>query len=250
MPHHDTRRKVTVAADDLRRVTDHLEPMLDPQHRGAPATLGDVAWVAGPLADALGAVLGAVQDLVRAAVSVPEPECASPAVGLTVTGTIYALDGQIPRLSDRGTVSGPADAVAKLLAQFGAQQVEVRPIPDVRIDDRPERHGFTLSRRHLSDLASDAALPADEGLTLHVQSDPKMLRETLCLAQAALNVWPSDEGRRPSHIARLQRLIDECDRHRPLGPDGKHGHRHTLICGCDQITTGEDDEPVESPRRA
>jgi hypothetical protein len=30
----------------------------------------------------------------------------------------------------------------------------------------------------------------------------------------------------------LQVLIDECDRMRPLGPDGKHGDRHTVECGC------------------
>lgn len=57
-----------------------------------------------------------------------------------------------------------------------------------------------------------------------VDADPKMLRETLCLAQSALH---------GAHVERLQQLIDECDRHRPLGPDGKHGHRHTDTCGCE-----------------
>lgn len=35
------------------------------------------------------------------------------------------------------------------------------------------------------------------------------------------------------HIDRLQRLINACDDHRPLGPDGKHGNRHTPTCGCE-----------------
>lgn len=32
----------------------------------------------------------------------------------------------------------------------------------------------------------------------------------------------------------LQQLVDEIDRHRPLGPDGKHGNRHTAYCGCEE----------------
>jgi len=62
------------------------------------------------------------------------------------------------------------------------------------------------------------------------QDDPKMFRETLCIAQAAIGLM--GEMGRP-HIERLQRLIDEFDRHRPLGPDGKHGNRHTETCGCE-----------------
>lgn len=59
-----------------------------------------------------------------------------------------------------------------------------------------------------------------------VPDGPKMLRETLCLAQHAL----ADE---PHHARRLGRLIDACDELRPLGPDGKHGDRHTEHCGCE-----------------
>lgn len=64
-----------------------------------------------------------------------------------------------------------------------------------------------------------------------VTDGPKMLRETLCIAQ----VWigRSNDPRREGHIRRIQRLINECDRHRPTGPDGKHGDRHTATCGCD-----------------
>lgn len=65
-----------------------------------------------------------------------------------------------------------------------------------------------------------------------VPDTPKMLRETLCVAQARIGNSPYDESRKQEHINRLQRLIDECDRHRPLGPDGKHGDLHTATCGC------------------
>lgn len=60
---------------------------------------------------------------------------------------------------------------------------------------------------------------------------PKMLRETLSVAQFLFS--ESNDLRRIEHIKRLQRLINECDRHRPIGPDGKHGERHTPTCGCE-----------------
>lgn len=64
---------------------------------------------------------------------------------------------------------------------------------------------------------------------IHAPDTPKMLRETLCTAQTSI---PPTNPRRPEHIHRLQRLIDDIDRQRPLGPDGKHGNRHTDTCGC------------------
>lgn len=66
---------------------------------------------------------------------------------------------------------------------------------------------------------------------LIVPDSPKMLNETLCLAQGRISASPPDERTR-EHLDRLQRLIDECERHRPTGPDGKHGDRHTPTCGC------------------
>lgn len=66
-----------------------------------------------------------------------------------------------------------------------------------------------------------------------IPDGPKMLRETLCVAQVRIGESGLDAGRVREHVERLQRLIDECDRHRPLGPDGKHGDRHTPTCGCD-----------------
>lgn len=64
-----------------------------------------------------------------------------------------------------------------------------------------------------------------------VPDGPKMLRKTLCLAQTAIGALSGETGRH--HIDRLQRLINACDVHRPLGPDGKHGDRHTRTCGCE-----------------
>lgn len=57
----------------------------------------------------------------------------------------------------------------------------------------------------------------------------KMLRETFCVAQQAIPEGPRAE----EHRKRIQRVINEIDRQRPLGPDGKHGDRHTPFCGCE-----------------
>lgn len=71
-----------------------------------------------------------------------------------------------------------------------------------------------------------------------VPVSPKMLRETIGVAQAALAEL---ERQRPgynaggtiaTHIARLGLLDAEAHRMRPTGPDGKHGDRHTPECGC------------------
>lgn len=64
--------------------------------------------------------------------------------------------------------------------------------------------------------------------------DVKMMRETLCVAQSAILHSPTNGGAsRESHVNLIQVLINECDRHRPLGPNGKHGTRHTATCGCE-----------------
>ena len=79
-----------------------------------------------------------------------------------------------------------------------------------------------------------------------VTDDPKMLRETLCVAQTALGAV---YGKRASgHIERLQRLIAACDAHRPIGPDGKHGERHTVTCGCEPWPVTPADAPREPAR--
>lgn len=66
--------------------------------------------------------------------------------------------------------------------------------------------------------------------TLHTTDTLKMLRETLCVAQLGLAL---NDPRYNEHSGRIQRLIRDIDRQRPLGPDGKHGDRHTATCGCD-----------------
>ena len=63
-----------------------------------------------------------------------------------------------------------------------------------------------------------------------VPDSPKMLRETLCVAQARIGNGPPDPRNR-EHIERLERLIAECDRKRPLH-HGKHDSLHTDECGC------------------
>lgn len=67
---------------------------------------------------------------------------------------------------------------------------------------------------------------------LVVQDTPKMLMETLAVAQIAIDSYP-DQSRITAHRNRLGRLINECVRHRPLGTDGKHGDLHTPTCGCE-----------------
>jgi len=58
----------------------------------------------------------------------------------------------------------------------------------------------------------------------------KMVRETLCVAMTAIGQSSVADQ---IHVERLQRMIDEIDRQRPLGPNGTHGNRHTLTCGCE-----------------
>lgn len=67
----------------------------------------------------------------------------------------------------------------------------------------------------------------------------KMTREALCLAQTRLGGCrcgievAAEQDRRASEV--LQRLINSVDLQRPLGPDGKHGERHTATCGCPDV---------------
>lgn len=68
----------------------------------------------------------------------------------------------------------------------------------------------------------------------------KMLRETLCSAQSAITYLKEQVSAAPDDdldIERLERLIAEIDRQRPLGVDGKHGDLHTSFCQCDRFGT-------------
>ena len=73
-------------------------------------------------------------------------------------------------------------------------------------------------------MTTDHLLPAPDSV--------KLTRETLSVAQNAVTQAWGEFERRDEHVARLQALIDACDAHRPLGPDGTHGDRHTPTCGC------------------
>jgi hypothetical protein len=65
-----------------------------------------------------------------------------------------------------------------------------------------------------------------------IKDSVKMMRETFCFAQFAVNQIGG--ARSKEHSERLQRIINTCDELRPLGPDGKHGYLHTPNCGCDK----------------
>lgn len=68
---------------------------------------------------------------------------------------------------------------------------------------------------------------------------PKMLLETLCVVESALHALERERpgfnagGNIESHLERIRLIMDECDRKRPTGPDGKHGNLHTPECGCE-----------------
>ncbi len=76
--------------------------------------------------------------------------------------------------------------------------------------------------------------------TYVVPVSPKMLLETLCVAEHALNELEKARpgynagGRIESHLERVRHLMDECQRKRPTGRGGKHGDLHTDECGCRQ----------------
>ena len=92
-------------------------------------------------------------------------------------------------------------------------------------------------------------------LDIDALGGPKMLRETMCVAQGA--VLREGHAGAQLHADRISSIIDVCDQHRPLGPDGKHGTRRcTPTCGCiDKREPEPDDgpipvtdpEPVEGP---
>lgn len=58
---------------------------------------------------------------------------------------------------------------------------------------------------------------------------PKALHEAFCYAQTYLP--DTDQGKYFRFV--LQDLLNELERQRPLGPDGKHGNLHTESCGCE-----------------
>ena len=74
-------------------------------------------------------------------------------------------------------------------------------------------------------------------VTLEVEN-LKTLREALCVAQSGI---AQAYGQRQSayamtYVKVIQKTINQIDVLRPLGPDGKHGNRHTDFCGCEDIS--------------
>lgn len=80
--------------------------------------------------------------------------------------------------------------------------------------------------------------------------DPKMTREALCTAQSIITKqftnWNDNDAQQKNEraIKALQDLIDQIDILRPLGPNGKHGDRHTPECGCD-VNCAHCGEPIK-----
>lgn len=64
----------------------------------------------------------------------------------------------------------------------------------------------------------------------------KMVREALCFMRSEADGDPVPTGSQVEMYDRiLQDLIADIDRQRPLGPDGKHGDRHTALCQCEDV---------------
>lgn len=65
----------------------------------------------------------------------------------------------------------------------------------------------------------------------------KEAREKLCVIQHTINQAQIPDAQRYSDF--LQDAINAIDEMRPLGPDGKHGNRHTPYCGCEDVPSKE-----------
>ncbi len=74
------------------------------------------------------------------------------------------------------------------------------------------------------------AVERDQHSAIRTTHTLKTVREALSAAQTALSYDGIPAWR--AHRDTIQDLINDIDRQRPLGPDGKHGNRHTPTCGC------------------
>ena len=72
---------------------------------------------------------------------------------------------------------------------------------------------------------------------IHVDS-LKMAREALCAAEHAMLHTLHD----PQRVATIAAMIADIDEQRPLGPDGKHGDRHTPTCGCKPVPMTQEEK--------
>ncbi len=75
--------------------------------------------------------------------------------------------------------------------------------------------------------------------TIHSTDSLKSIREALCVAQTAIpHAYEHQPDYWPRFNVTIQRLINDIDRQRPIGFDGKHGNLHTESCGCDGSESG------------
>lgn len=68
-----------------------------------------------------------------------------------------------------------------------------------------------------------------------VPHDPKMVHEAMCLAEGVISRQDVGVGRDVRYLQIISDFIKECERKRPLGPNGKHGNMHTAECGCEDV---------------
>lgn len=139
-----------------------------------------------------------------------------------------------------GTPSLTADQVAVLRLYAGGNSYrevgQLLGITEGAVKSRCARAAETLGTHH---VAHTIAVALRRGLldeetplsTLHSPDSIESLRETFCVAQT--HIGQSGVSNAEHHVQVLQRLVDDCDRQRPLGPDGVHGDRHTATCGCE-----------------
>ncbi|CCW14625.1 hypothetical protein [Rhodococcus aetherivorans] len=68
---------------------------------------------------------------------------------------------------------------------------------------------------------------------LHTDDHLKTIHEALCVAQTAIGNFPEQPTNWPPYIQVLQNLINDIERQRPIGSNGKHGNLHTPNCQCE-----------------
>jgi len=77
--------------------------------------------------------------------------------------------------------------------------------------------------------------PTDEPAMLNLDAlgGVKAVREAMCVAQVDIGRSGRSMAEAGRGMTLIAKIIDACDVHRPLGPDGKHGTgRCTPTCGC------------------
>ena len=83
---------------------------------------------------------------------------------------------------------------------------------------------------------------------IHSKTSIKMVGEALRYAQSGmLNTYPAGP-QRDGYAKIIQDLINDVNRQRPIGNDGKHGDLHTENCGC-ELSETEAAQAREARRR-